>query len=227
MKTLIAAILMVASSIASSGASAAPSAPSVANASRDDVTLSAHKADNFTFAAGNAQAGPSGTSSLFSSAFGGGTWNLLNKIDSTGALVGSPGSVLGSNISVSFTLGSDSKSGTWTITSSKSLQMDLVLGIHAGNATGSFLFDNLVLTAGQTQSGSFAINWTNNGGKVPGYSNLTMFYSNAALRTVAPVPEPSTYAMLLVGLALVGGMAWRRRRRGDARAVSAASLSAA
>ncbi|HZG19503.1 MAG TPA: PEP-CTERM sorting domain-containing protein [Herbaspirillum sp.] len=212
MKTLIAAILLVASSIAH----AAPGGPSVGNASRDDVTLSGHKADNFTLAAGNAQSGANGTSSVFSSAFGGGSWSLLNKIDSSGAQVGSTASVLGSNVSISFSLGSDNKSGTWSITSSKSLQMDLVLGIHASNATGSFLFDNLVLNAGQTQSGSFAINWKNNGGQVPDYSNLTMFYSNASLRTVAAVPEPSTYAMLLAGLALVGGLAWRRRRQAGA-----------
>lgn len=209
MKTLIAAILLVASSIAV----AAPGGGGAGSAGVNDVTLDGQKANNFVWASGNAQAGPNGNSSLFSSSFGGGSWNLLGKIDSTGALSGSTNSVLGSNLTLSFSLANGSKSGTWSITSSKSLQMDLVLGIHAGNATGSFLFDNLVLTAGQTQSGTFAINWNNNGGQVPAFSNVTLFTSNASLRSVAPVPEPSTYAMLLAGLGLVGWMAWRRRSK--------------
>ncbi len=207
MKALIAAILLVASSIAV----AAPGGGSAGTASINDVTLAGQKANNFVWSTGNAQSGPNGDSSLFSSSFGGGTWNLLGKVGSTGALSGSTNSVLGSNFTLSFSLANGSKSGTWTITSSKSLQLDLVLGIHAGNATGSFLFDNLVLNAGQTKSGTFAINWKNNGGQVPAFSNVTLFTSNAALRTVAPVPEPSTYAMLLAGLAMVGWLAWRRR----------------
>ncbi|MDR9838526.1 PEP-CTERM sorting domain-containing protein [Herbaspirillum huttiense] len=218
MKALIAAILLVASSIAV----AAPGA-SAGTASINDVTLAGQKANSFVWSTGNAQSGPNGDSSLFSSSFGGGTWDLLGKVDSTGALSGSTNPVLGSNLTLSFSLASGSKTGTWTITSSKSLQMDLVLGIHAGNATGSFLFDNLVLTAGQTQSGTFAINWKNNGGQIPAFSNVTLFTSNAALRNVAAVPEPSAYAMLLAGLAVVGWMAMRRRSKFAAAAPLAAA----
>lgn len=226
MKALIAAILLVASSIAvaapggnnkgggnsgNSGGSGGSSSPGLGTASVNDVILAGKKANNFVLATGNAQSGQYGDSSLFSSSFGGGTWNLLGKIDSNGALSGSASQVLGSNLTLTFSVANGSKSGTWSITSSKSLQMDLVLGIHAGNATGSFFFDNLVLNAGQTRSGTFAINWNNNGGQVPAFSNATLFTSNASLRSVAPVPEPSTYAMLLAGLAMVGWLAWRRR----------------
>lgn len=211
MKTMIAAILLVASSIAVAAPGGGSGNSSAGTASTNDVILAGQKANNFVLATGNAQAGANGDSSLFSSSFGGGTWNLLGKIGSTGALGGPTNQVLGSDLTLTFSLANGSKSGTWSITSSKSLQMDLVLGIHAGNATGSFLFDNLVLDAGQTKTGSFAINWNNNGGQVPTFSNLTIFTSNASLRNVAPVPEPSTYAMFLAGLVLVGWMASRRR----------------
>lgn len=229
MKTLIAAILLVASSIAAaapnnnkgggssgnSGGSGGSSSSSVGSASASDVTLGGLSANKFVLASGNAQAGQNGDSSLFSSTFGG-SWSLLGKVGSNGALTGATSPVLGSTITVTFGLANGSKSGTWSITSSKSLQMDLVLGIHAGNATGSFLFDNLTLLAGKTQTGTFAINWNNNGGQVPAFSNLTLFTSSAStvsLRSVAPVPEPSTYAMLLAGLAMVGCLAWRRRSK--------------
>ncbi|ALU87990.1 hypothetical protein Hrubri_0773 [Herbaspirillum rubrisubalbicans M1] len=224
MKALIAAILLVASSIAvaapgghngggGSGNSGSSGGSTLVTPSVADVTLDGQQASSFTVASGNAQGGPNGDSALFSSAFGGGNWNLLSKFGSTGTLSGASSSVLGSTFTVSMNLGSDSTSGTWSITSSKSLQMDLVLGIHAGGYTGSFLFDNLVLNAGQTKSGTFVINWTSNGNQVPAFSNLTMFSANASLHNVAPVPEPSTYAMLLAGLALVGWMAWRRRSK--------------
>ncbi len=48
----------------------------------------------------------------------------------------------------------------------------------------------------------------------PGRSGSTLFMGENGLQisSLAPVPEPGTYAMLLAGLALVGGLASRRRR---------------
>ena len=56
-------------------------------------------------------------------------------------------------------------------------------------------FDQLVFTNTDTENGFFAID------------NFT--YTGAA-----PVPEPETYAMLLAGLALMGGIGRRRKNRG-------------
>ena len=46
------------------------------------------------------------------------------------------------------------------------------------------------------------------------YFNIhsTAFTSGEIRANLTPVPEPSTYALLLAGLAVVGGVATRRRR---------------
>jgi len=66
------------------------------------------------------------------------------------------------------------------------------------DADGVIEFDNNGATAGG--SNEFGL-WTMQGD--------TLVYSQPALIS-APIPEPSTYAMMLAGLALLGGMARRR-----------------
>ncbi|WEF35216.1 PEPxxWA-CTERM sorting domain-containing protein [Pseudoduganella chitinolytica] len=47
---------------------------------------------------------------------------------------------------------------------------------------------------------------------IPSFASLNLTGATLTIRTeVSPVPEPATYAMLLGGLALVGGLARRRR----------------
>jgi hypothetical protein len=52
-----------------------------------------------------------------------------------------------------------------------------------------------------------------NGGAYTYRENLTATFTDPPLQgTVAPVPEPSTYALMLVGLGLVGGFVRRQRQ---------------
>ena len=60
--------------------------------------------------------------------------------------------------------------------------------------------------------GQYADNWNNAAGGHPGGSGGSNWGTWISEVTVAAVPEPETYAMLLAGLAIVGAMARRRQR---------------
>jgi hypothetical protein len=194
---------------------AAYAAPSIGNADVSDVTLNGHAADGIAFSTADGQAGPNGNPGVFDSVFTG-SWNLLTKVDSTGLI--SSGSLASSGLfsAMSFVLNPDGKTGNWSIVPTADLAIDLVLGIYAGGATTSFLFDNAQLSsAGNT--GSFKIDWFDNAGNVPAYSNLTFFYNiGQSTPPVSAVPEAETWAMMLGGLGLLGFMARRQRKSADA-----------
>jgi hypothetical protein len=69
------------------------------------------------------------------------------------------------------------------------------------------LFDDLELSANAIQNGTWNIAWLNRGGEVPDYSNSSFW-----LRDVTPVPEPSSYALALAGLGVLGLVVRRRRK---------------
>jgi hypothetical protein len=172
--------------------------------------LNGQAADGIAFSTGNGQAGPNGNASVFNNVFTG-SWSLLSKVDSNGQFSGAPLTIAGSGFDVTFSLAPNDKTGVWSITASQSMTLDLVLGMHAGNATASFLFNDEHLTAGQTETGTFKIDWFNGGSNVPAFSNLTMFYKDAVLTpNVSPVPEPGTWAMMLAGLGFLGFAARRK-----------------
>lgn len=186
----------------------AMAAPTIGDADVTDVTLNGSPADDIAFSLENGQAGPDGNSSVFVDEFGG-TWDLLTKVDSGGNFDPTSTVINGTTITYGFSLDPGGTSGTWSLTSSTDMMLDLAFAMHAGGATASYLFDDESLVAGVTSNGTFQIEWLNNGGQVPTYSNLTLFQDS-----VSVIPEPETYAMMLGGLGLIGFLNRRRKNSG-------------
>jgi len=153
----------------------------------------------------NPQQGSDGNISGFSGSFGS-DWDLLAKIDANGLVNGGNPIVYNGVTFTSSITGLPGTGGSWTLSSTQGVTLDLVFAMHASNRSGAFMFDDLDLVSGGT--GSWAINWLNGGGQVPNYSNLTLFVRDVV---VTPVPEPETYALLLAGLAAIGFIARRRK----------------
>lgn len=78
--------------------------------------------------------------------------------------------------------------------------------MHASNRSGAFLFEAEAVPG--SGGNTWEINWLNNGGNVPNYSNLALFVRDVQ---VTPIPEPQSYALMLAGLAVVGSIVRRRR----------------
>ena len=193
-------------------AASALGATTIGDVSVDDVTLDGSDADALVFTAGwNPHAGPNGDTSGFGGAFdsyGTGSWSLLDKHDL--------GSGFGNTGMLTFTfLQNSGTDGTWSVTNTSAtdtVTLDLVLAMHAGDGGTGFLFDDQAINAGQTLNGTWSIDWfTGNNNANPDFSNVTMFGRDMDMITT-PVPEPSEYAMLLVGLGLVGFVARRRKQ---------------
>jgi hypothetical protein len=186
-------------------ASAAPcDGVSVGTSATGDVTLGGLASDACFVSEANPQSGPSGDTSGFSGAFGGG-WSLLDKIES------GSGSELLNGVTFSWTFSQQAgKAGTWSLATDVTATYDLVFAMHASNRSGAFLFDDQTTFASTVAPGTWTINWLNEGGQVPDFSNLTLFVRDVA---VAPIPEPETYALMLAGLGALGAVARRRKSR--------------
>lgn len=169
--------------------------------STTDVTFAGLASDQCVISGVNPQQGPTGNTSGFDGTFGGG-WSLLGKVTGSGS------NTLGG---VNFTWGfaqTTGTTGTWSLTADKNTTLDLVFAMHASDHSGAFLFDDQPMLANVLTNGTWAINWLNNGGNVPDFSNVTLFARDVV---TTPVPEPETYALLLAGLGVIGFMAKRRK----------------
>ena len=187
-------------------AASAFGATTVGNTSVDDVTLNGQNSDAFAFASGwNPHAGPNGDTSGFGTAFdayGSGPWFVLDKYDLN------TGFTNASVLKFGFAMTSGT-TGTWSVqnTGAYGMVLDLVYAMHAGDGAAAFLFDNQAINAGQTLNGTWRIDWfTGANNANPDFSNLTLF-----AREVSAVPEPAGYAMLALGLGVVGWLARRRK----------------
>ncbi|WEF32919.1 PEP-CTERM sorting domain-containing protein [Pseudoduganella chitinolytica] len=204
------AVLLSAALLAAGSANATFNKGSIGNATLDDVTLGGEIADKLVYSGLN----PMNTGSLsFSLAF----WNTGSLFWSTLETVeGKWATDYSSRFDFTFGKSAGGKTGTWSITNvSKKYDatLDLTLDIHASNASTAFLFDETRIGAGKTLSGTWDIEWLNNGGQVPGFSNAVLFGRDLTLtKAVSPVPESATLPMLAGGLALVA-LAARRRKK--------------
>ena len=205
LRFLIVAGLTSASLIGGSGSAqaAACTGVSIGTSTTTDLTLGGFASDQCVISTVNPQSGPTGDTSGFSGSFGAGAWSLLSKVTSspTAASFG------GVNFNITFAQASGT-SGAWSITADQNVTFDLVFAMHAANRSGAFLFDDQALVANAATPGSWAIKWVNNGDQVPDYSNLTLFIRDVV---TTPIPEPSTYALLIAGLSAIGLVARRRR----------------
>ncbi|UTY58007.1 PEP-CTERM sorting domain-containing protein [Massilia sp. erpn] len=198
----------------------AAQAGTIGAASLDDVTLggstNAYWSDALNYYGSN----PGNDANSFAAAFAGygsGAWSLL------GTAQGNSFTVVNSAFNYSFSKNAGNQDGTWSITNlGAAVVLDLAFSMHTGDAGTAFLFDNQVIGAGQTLQGSWKIEWLNNAGKIPNFSNMNLFSRDlgsaagaGAAAAIAAVPEPATWAMFLAGL---GGIGLSLKRSHPARA---------
>ncbi|MBU1395054.1 MAG: PEP-CTERM sorting domain-containing protein [Gammaproteobacteria bacterium] len=140
------------------------------------------------------------------------TWALLAKSDT--------GNNSGSLSGIDFTLtASTGTAGTWTLEAFDSngpsyanlpATMDFVGVLKASNGFAAYWFDDVTVSAGN--AGTWTIAFVNKGGKTPDLSHLSLYTRiDGSGGIPAAIPEARTYAMMLVGLGLVGFMARRAR----------------
>jgi len=193
-------------------------APIMGSADTTDVTLGERTSSFIAFSQQNpANGNTTGFSSSFES-MGLGNWNFVGSTDSqNGASFDYNG------FKIDFAQLTNDKVGTWTVTNTDlkhDATLDLVMAIHASNASTAFLFDNQFVAAGQKMQGTWAIGWLNNGGNIPAFSNVAFFNRDMSLKTTPStdpgkpandVPEPGPIA--LIGLGLATMMLLRKRAR--------------
>ncbi len=107
--------------------------------------------------------------------------------------------------------------GNWTLTGTDTngsfplnfpVALDFVVALKASDRYALWGFDNVVVDG--TDGGTFTIVFENKGGQIPNLSHMTVFGREAGAGSIAAIPEPETYAMLLAGLGLVGFAARRK-----------------
>ena len=136
-------------------------------------------------------------------------WSYLDATDADGSLF------MGLSFTVTATPGT---TGSWTLTGTDTnggaplnfpTSLDFVVSLKGGSEYALWGFDNAAVDGSDT--GTFSIVFTNNGGNNPALSHLIVFAREAGGGSVTSVPEASTYGMMLAGLGLVG-FAVRRKQ---------------
>lgn len=139
-------------------------------------------------------------------------WTLLTKDESQ-----APVTFMGVEFDLD-TLGR--KSGSWTLATrdldsgsllNLPMELDVVVVLKASNRYAAYLFDDAVFDG--TDGGTWSIAYENRGGQIPRLSHMSFYVRVDEDGGIpAAIPEARTYAMMLVGLGLVGFMARRRAR---------------
>ena len=206
------------------GATAAQAAPcsidgSIAgrlgNASTDDFTLNGNGSNLCHIYDGNSGEGSdiTGTGTAVGNFFPDATLTPNDDFARIAKFGESNGSVGGLDFTLT-SLDSSGTSGTWELSwTGGPATLDLVLGIHAGGASGFFLFDDVALVKDSSGSGTWKIEWKANANPnsgSPGFSNMTLWARQGTPTVEFNVPEPGGLALLGLG-GLLAAAALRRR----------------
>ncbi|GJI94397.1 hypothetical protein RugamoR57_11150 [Duganella caerulea] len=90
---------------------------------------------------------------------------------------------------------------------------DMWWNFNYNTPNGAFLIGSQALSAGNHTLTIYGLEGCCDGGQQVQYAAGNGNFQSFSANTLAPVPEPETYAMLLGGLALVGGYARRRNNK--------------
>lgn len=145
--------------------------------------------------------------------------NHLTYLDATGS-ASDPTGLGGITFVVGTTGGKDGAPGTWTVTWTDTngsapqnlpLTVDFVVLLNGGNNNAAYLLSSVFLPLGPTTgTGTFDIQFLNNGDKQPTISHLTFAGRIVSTQRTLEVPEPATWTMF--GAGLLGLWGFRRRR---------------
>jgi hypothetical protein len=142
---------------------------------------------------------------LLGGLFGGG-WDATVKDDGA---VGTLSNYLGINWTLSAP--QQAKTGSWSLSLadpgpvSLPVTVDMLVILKASDRWAAYLFNAQTFNLAGSNSGTFAINFLNNGGKIPGLSNMQVYFRPGT----AQVPEPAT--LMIMSLGALGAAMMRRR----------------
>ncbi len=194
---------------------ATPCTPAAPPLSLEDMSLSngstSYTPSNCSGQGAGNQSGASETVALNTAFQGSGAaFVYLDKTDDASSPTGLGG------ITFTLTVNSTSSSGQFTLSwvdnpggTNLPITVDLAFMIFAGSNQGDYLFTDVLLPTSPTSgTGDWNITFLNNGGQIPNISHMTVA---GRLDDTPPtnVPEPSTLAILAIGL--LGFLALYRR----------------